>query len=133
MRAQKHHYFMQGKSLVLENSTMRRAVFAVSLTAILGMTVLTAFDGSTATASGAVQSASRIFASKCAGCHAPDGSGNITGTPNFTDAGWQGSRSDAELTASIKNGKGKVMPAWGGKLSDAQISGLVAHVRSLKK
>jgi cytochrome c oxidase cbb3-type subunit 3 len=79
------------------------------------------------------QSPARIFASKCAGCHGPDGSGNIAGTPNFTDAGWQAGKTDAELAASIKDGKGKIMPAWGRTLTDAQITGLVAHIRSLKK
>ena len=81
----------------------------------------------------AAQSASRVFSSKCSGCHGPDGSGNIAGTPNFTSAEWQASRSDAQLLESIRNGKGKIMPAWGKQLSDAQISALVRHVRSLKK
>jgi cytochrome c oxidase cbb3-type subunit 3 len=81
----------------------------------------------------AAQSAARIFSSKCSGCHGPDGSGNIAGTPNFTSAEWQSSRSDAQLLASIRDGKGKVMPAWGKQLSEAQISALVRHVRGLKK
>jgi len=40
--------------------------------------------------------------------------------------------SDADLTAAITNGKGK-MPAYKGKLTDAQISDLVSYIRTLKK
>ena len=81
----------------------------------------------------AAQSAARIFSSKCSGCHGPDGSGNIAGTPNFSNAEWQSSRTDAQLLESIRNGKGKIMPAWGKQLSETQISGLVRYVRGLKK
>ena len=40
--------------------------------------------------------------------------------------------SDADLTAAITNGKGK-MPAYKGKLTDAQIKDLVALHPDLKK
>ena len=40
--------------------------------------------------------------------------------------------SDADLTGAITNGKGK-MPAYKGKLTDAQISDLVSYIRTLKK
>jgi mono/diheme cytochrome c family protein len=42
--------------------------------------------------------------------------------------------SDADLTAAITNGKtGTTMPAYKGKLTDAQIKDMVAYVRTLKK
>jgi len=41
-------------------------------------------------------------------------------------------QSDADLTAVVSKGKGK-MPAYGGKLSDEDISALVKYVRTLKK
>ena len=40
--------------------------------------------------------------------------------------------SDADMTALITDGKGK-MPAYKGKLSDAQIKDVVAYIRTLKK
>jgi mono/diheme cytochrome c family protein len=40
--------------------------------------------------------------------------------------------SDADLTAAITDGKGK-MPAYKGKLTDAQIKDLVGYIRTLKK
>lgn len=92
-----------------------------------------AFVAPSATEVEAAPTAARIFASKCAGCHAPDGKGNIGGTPNFRDAAWQASRTDDHLLASIRDGKGDLMPAWGGQFTPAQIAALVRHVRSLKR
>jgi cytochrome c6 len=40
--------------------------------------------------------------------------------------------SDADLVSATKNGKGK-MPAYTGKLTDAQIKDVVAYVRTLQK
>lgn len=53
------------------------------------------------------------------------------GTPNFTDPAFQKSVSTSELHTAIQKGKGGIMPAWSGKLTDEQISSLVAYVRSL--
>ena len=72
------------------------------------------------------------YKAKCAMCHGADGSGNkAMGTLPLGGAEVQG-MSDADLTALITNGKGK-MPAYKGKLTDAQISDLVSYIRSLKK
>jgi len=40
-------------------------------------------------------------------------------------------QTDAELTKITADGKGK-MPAYKGKLTDAEITALVAHMRALK-
>ena len=40
--------------------------------------------------------------------------------------------SDADLIAVIKNGKNK-MPAFAGKLTDAQITDVVAYIHTLQK
>lgn len=78
-----------------------------------------------------------IYAAKCAKCHGSDGSGvekyKKKGQKAFTDAAWQKSRSDAQLTTSITNGKGEAMAAWKSKLTAEEIKALVAYVRSLKK
>jgi cytochrome c6 len=39
---------------------------------------------------------------------------------------------DAQFIASTKDGKGK-MPAYAGKLTDAQITDVVAYIRTLQK
>jgi mono/diheme cytochrome c family protein len=80
------------------------------------------------------QDAASLFKSKCAGCHAADGTGSAMGKKmgahDFTTADVQG-MSDAQLTDIITNGKNK-MPKYG-SLPPDQVKGLVAYVRTLKK
>jgi len=80
------------------------------------------------------QDASALFKSKCAGCHAADGTGSAMGKKmgahDFTTSEVQG-MSDAQLTDIITNGKNK-MPKYG-SLKPEEIKGLVAHIRTLKK
>jgi mono/diheme cytochrome c family protein len=56
----------------------------------------------------------------------------LLGVRNLTDAKWQASVTDERLFNSINNGKGK-MPAFGKKLSEAEVDALVSYVRNLKK
>ncbi len=82
------------------------------------------------------QAGADTYKSKCMMCHAADGSGNTpTGkmmkvppfsSPDLTKA------SDTDLIAATKNGKGK-MPAYNGKLTDAQIKDVIVYVRTLQK
>ncbi|HWR35248.1 MAG TPA: cytochrome c [Clostridia bacterium] len=75
-----------------------------------------------------------IYKAKCAACHGADGAGAMAkkmggrdlNSPEVQKA------SDKELSALIETGKGK-MPAYKGKLTDAQVSDLVKHIRTLKK
>ncbi len=79
----------------------------------------------------AAQSAADTFKAKCAMCHGADGSKTTMGSKPLNGAEVQG-MSDADLTSAITNGKGK-MPAYKGKLTDAQIKDLVAYIHTLKK
>ncbi len=77
------------------------------------------------------QSAAVLYKAKCAMCHGADGSGKAAmGTKPLGSADVQ-KMSDADLTGAITNGKGK-MPAYKGKLTDAQISDMVKYIRTLK-
>ena len=81
--------------------------------------------------------ASVLFDKHCDSCHGKDGQAKtfkakLNHARNLTDAKWQSEVTDERLFNSISNGKGK-MPAFGKKLSEAQINGLVAYVRGLKK
>jgi mono/diheme cytochrome c family protein len=80
------------------------------------------------------QDAATLFKSKCAGCHAADGTGSTMGKKmgahDFTSAEVQG-MTDAQLTDTITNGKGK-MPKYS-SLTPEQVKGLVAYIRTLKK
>jgi mono/diheme cytochrome c family protein len=73
-----------------------------------------------------------LFSKDCAVCHGPDGKGNKSiGTPNFTDPAFQKAVSASVMQTAIQKGKGGIMPAWSGKLTDEQISSLVSYIRSL--
>jgi cytochrome c6 len=80
------------------------------------------------------QDAASLYKSKCAACHAADGTGSAMGkkmgAQDFTSAEVQ-KMSDADLSDIITNGKAK-MPAYK-SLSADQVKGLVAYIRSLKK
>jgi mono/diheme cytochrome c family protein len=80
----------------------------------------------------AAADAAADYKAKCAACHGADGMGKAAmGTKDLGSADVQ-KMSDADLTAAITNGKGK-MPAYKGKLTDAQVSDLVKWIRTLKK
>ena len=81
--------------------------------------------------------ASSVFDKQCATCHGKDGQAKtfkakLNHARNLTDPNWQGEVADERIFNSISNGKGK-MPAFGKKLSEAQINALVSYVRKLKK
>jgi len=86
--------------------------------------------------------AKETYDKTCAKCHGPDGKGQTKmgqklGLKDLSDAKVQADLTDAAITKSIKEGvtdkEGKVVmkPAEG--LSDDEIKGLVAQVRSFKK
>ena len=72
---------------------------------------------------------SALFKELCAKCHGEDGTGN---TPkgrqlmaqDFTDAGFQAEKSDADLVKIVTKG-GEDMPPFGKKLTKEQIETLV--------
>ncbi len=76
----------------------------------------------------------KIFKNECKKCHGRDGKGSKRGkklgAPDFTDAEWQASVTDAQLIASVTNGK-KKMPTQKGKLIQEEIKALVKYVRML--
>ena len=82
------------------------------------------------------EGAAPLFKTKCAACHGPDGKGEtaIGKTNKIRDLGSADvqKQSDADLTALITDGKGK-MPAYGKSLKPEQVKDLVAYIRSLAK
>jgi mono/diheme cytochrome c family protein/uncharacterized membrane protein len=86
-------------------------------------------------ASSGTHAARELFKQHCEKCHGADGTGSaardrLAEIPNFTDGSWQAQRSNSQLAASILDGKGKEMPAAGGKVNEEQARSLVAYVRS---
>lgn len=96
------------------------------------------FSSSAARTSGSEPvDAATLYDKKCAECHGKDGQshtfrGKHTHSRDLADAQWQEQVTDERIYNSISNGKGK-MPAFGKKMSDADINSLVTYVRSLKK
>ncbi len=78
--------------------------------------------------------AATIYKSKCQACHGADGKGSAVGQKigviSFQDPAVV-KMSDAELFDTTKKGKNK-MPAYDGKLSDADIKAVVKFCRDLK-
>jgi cytochrome c oxidase cbb3-type subunit III len=73
----------------------------------------------------------KIFADNCAACHGQDGKGNReVGAPNLTDNIWLYAPDKKTIMEGIINGRGGVMPAWGGKLDDATIKALTVYVHT---
>ncbi len=53
-------------------------------------------------------------------------------TPDFTNPAVQAALTEAFVIKTIREGKpGTAMPAWGGKLSEAEITAVAAFVKSL--
>jgi len=96
----------------------------ITLAAMMAATMTTAF----AQGSGADN-----YKAKCAMCHSADGTasgpaGKSMNVPSFKAS----KQSEAEMIAETKAGKGK-MPAFAGKLTDAQIKDAVVYIRTLQK
>ena len=77
-------------------------------------------------------SGATIYKAKCQMCHLADGSGNKgMKVPAFTAGA-----SEATLIAATKNGVSTStpkMPAYAGKLTDPDITSVVAYIKTLKK
>jgi cytochrome c6 len=100
---------------------------AIAILSVLALSAMTAF----AQAPGA-----DTYKAKCAMCHGADGTGNTpagkaTKTPSFSSPEML-KMSAAQLAAAIKEGKGK-MPGYAGKLTDPQITAVVAYIQTLQK
>ena len=100
--------------------------YAITGLALAAATTLTAF----------AQGGEDTYKAKCAMCHGADGmasspAGKAMKVPAFNSPD-VAKMSEADLITVTKNGKGK-MPAYAGKLNDAQIKDVVAYVRTLQK
>jgi len=70
------------------------------------------------------------YSTQCAKCHGEDGKGiQSLQPPDFTNADWQKSRTDKQISDTIKNGAG-IMPGYKSSLSAAQVAQMVKYVRS---
>lgn len=75
-------------------------------------------------------SGQQIYDTHCASCHGLDGSPLLPSTPDFS-AGERMDKSDSELLDSIRAGKGRVMPAWLGLLSEHDCEAVLQFIREI--
>ncbi|HMJ26380.1 MAG TPA: cytochrome c [Pyrinomonadaceae bacterium] len=86
---------------------------------------------------GTAPSTETLYKRKCSKCHGADGSGDtslgrVFGTPDFTDSGWWAKHpNSSEHVGVITRGK-KNMPAFGKKLTRAQIASLATYIQRFK-
>ena len=96
-------------------------------------------------AGGSASTGQQLFASNCSACHGANGAGGLKiGTATSADLRWPSLgptyNSDTSLIArAILDGKDQdgqdldpVMPRWSGKLSDQDISNIIAYLETLK-
>jgi mono/diheme cytochrome c family protein len=79
----------------------------------------------------------KVYRASCLKCHDTDGKGEIVRdvnpkVPDFTDAAWHATRSDADLSRSILEGKGKSMPRMRDKVAPIGVGQMVAFVRAFR-
>lgn len=104
------------------------------LIAIVFTVLLTVFAFGTPAWAGDAAAGAKVFAANCAACHA--GGGNVVMAnktlkkealeqylANYSDG------AEAAIAYQVTNGKG-AMPAFGGRLSDADIANVAAYVAS---
>jgi mono/diheme cytochrome c family protein len=76
-----------------------------------------------------------VFRQYCFVCHGLDGKGTtmrpvLPPIPDFTNPAFHKEHSDVQLLISILEGKGTMMPANRGRVTEDQARGLVAYVRT---
>lgn len=84
------------------------------------------------TASQVTERGKAIFAENCATCHGEQGEGiQEMGAPALNNAIWLYGGDHSTLVETLTHGRGGVMPAWGGKLSESDIKKLTVYVHGL--
>jgi len=73
-----------------------------------------------------------IFLANCAACHMENGMGDPTqGAPNLTDAIWLYGGEYDTLVETVTYSRFGVMPAWGLRLTEAEVRAAAAYVHQL--
>ncbi len=76
--------------------------------------------------------AAALFAENCAACHGDGGEGGLgIGAPSLTDAATIYGQDAETVFQTITHGRIGVMPAWAGRLSEAEVNLLAVYVATL--
>lgn len=79
----------------------------------------------------AIAEGSQIFATTCAVCHKPDGSGLVG--PSLVDPYWKYGHDDATLFETVSKGRPGGMPPWGPALGGDKIWKVLAFIETLPR
>ena len=101
-----------------------------------GIMVTAMLAAAAGTCAVAQSSGADVYKAKCQSCHGAEGTPNpgiakMMGVKPVSDPAVK-ALSETQMIATTTNGKGK-MPAYKGKLTDAQIKDSVTYFRSLSK
>ena len=124
--------------LLLKLFLVAAGIFVAVNTLTLGQTARRHHADTTSSSVDKPPSTESLYKQKCSKCHGADGSGEtslgrIFGTPDFTDPAWWAKHPNSgELLGIITRGK-KNMPAFGKKLTKAQIASLADYVQRFKR
>ena len=89
------------------------------------------FSGNSASPE-AIARARPLYETHCVSCHGAEGRGDqALGAPNLSDAIWLYGGERADVAQTLRDGRGGVMPAWTGRMSEEQITALAVYVHSL--
>lgn len=78
--------------------------------------------------------AAALFAENCAACHGDGGVGGLgVGAPSLTDASVLYGQDAATVRQTLTHGRVGFMPAWAGRLSEAEINLVALYVADLSK
>jgi len=120
----------------MNNRTKSKALISLAAIIVSSFALATGAPVSNGTPAPAADGAA-LYAAKCLVCHGKDGRGipswRAKGQPDFTDAAWQKSRTNAQIAEATKNGKGKSMPAFKAKLTDEEIAAVAVRVKAFGK
>jgi cytochrome c oxidase cbb3-type subunit 3 len=79
----------------------------------------------------AIAEGAQVFATICAVCHKPDGTGLVG--PSLVDPYWKYGHTDADLFTTVSGGRPGGMPPWGPQLGEEKIWKVLAYVETLPK
>ena len=112
-------------------------VLALASTILSSANALNQYSTGINASVGSLADGAALYNSKCGSCHGGSGSGTAgwrsKGQPDLSSSEWQQARSDEQISSSIRNGKGKFMPAFAKKLTGEEISALVRQVRNFRR
>lgn len=73
-----------------------------------------------------------MFEENCVACHMEGGTGDREqGAPNLADAIWLFGSDTESITQTVTYARNSVMPAWGARLTGAQVKAVAAYVHQL--